>query len=93
VRRTCPTHLTRDIWSATTGKIERWHKTLRTEFLADHEAFTSLADAQAKLDTWVSHYNCDRPHQSLGMATPASRFAARRPQTASRTCSCGCRPA
>jgi transposase InsO family protein len=68
------TRLTRPRTPTTTGKIERWHKTLRTEFLADHDSFASLAHAQAQLDAWVSHYNCERPHQSLGMATPASRF-------------------
>jgi Integrase core domain len=68
------TRLTRPRTPTTTGKIERWHKTLRTEFLADHDSFTDLADAQAKLDVWVDDYNHHRPHRSLGMATPASRF-------------------
>jgi len=68
------TRLTRPRTPTTTGKIERWHKTLRTEFLADHDSFTDQADAQAKLDTWVDGYNRHRPHRSLGMATPASRF-------------------
>src|SRR5215204_1188496 len=45
----------------TTGKVERWHKTLRREFL-DGKVFTSLADAQAQLDGWVAHYNHVRPH-------------------------------
>ena len=57
----------------TTGKIERWHRTLREEFLAG-KVFTSRADAQAQLDAWVSTYNYERPHDSLDMATPASRF-------------------
>jgi transposase InsO family protein len=57
----------------TTGKIERWHKTLRREFL-DGKTFTSIADAQAQLDAWVGFYNRDRPHQSLGMAAPWERF-------------------
>ena len=57
----------------TTGKIERWHKTLRREFL-DGKVFADLADAQAQLDDWVALYNHDRPHQSLGMATPWERF-------------------
>ena len=57
----------------TTGKIERWHKTLRREFL-DGRTFTSIADAQAQLDDWVGFYNHDRPHQSLGMAAPWERF-------------------
>ena len=36
--------------------------------------FTSLRTAQAALDEWVDYYNQTRPHQSLGDATPASRF-------------------
>lgn len=27
------------------------------------------------MDTWVSSYNCDRPHQALDMGYPADRFA------------------
>jgi len=71
------TRLTRLRTPTTTGKIERWHKTLREEFLATCGSFASLAHAQAELDAWVDHYNCERPHQSLGMATPASRFTAK----------------
>src|SRR5260221_4798651 len=40
----------------TTGKIERWHKTLRVEFLTG-KTFSSIADAQSQLDGWVDHYN------------------------------------
>jgi hypothetical protein len=57
----------------TTGKVERWHKTLRREFL-DGKVFASIADAQAQLDAWVEHYNHQRPHQALGGAPPWSRF-------------------
>jgi transposase InsO family protein len=71
------TRLTRPRTPTTTGKIERWHKTLRTEFLAACDSFASLAHAQAELDAWVDWYNTQRPHQSLGMATPASRFTAK----------------
>lgn len=62
----------------TTGKIERWHKTLRRELLDEAGAFADLATAQAAIDVWVRSYNYDRPHQSLAMATPASLF---RPHT------------
>jgi Integrase core domain len=71
------TRLTRPRTPTTTGKIERWHKTLREEFLATCDGFASLAHGQAELDAWVDWYNCERPHQSLGMATPASRFTAK----------------
>ncbi|MDV2474333.1 IS481 family transposase [Rhodococcus zopfii] len=62
----------------TTGKIERFHRTLRRELLDETGAFSSLADAQAAIDQWVHAYNTARPHQSLEMATPASLF---RPRT------------
>lgn len=57
----------------TTGKVERWHKTLRREFL-DGKTFTTVDDAQAQLDGWVEFYNHQRPHQSLGGAVPWDRF-------------------
>lgn len=59
----------------TTGKVERFHRTLRIEFLSG-QVFSSLVDAQAALDGWVHDYNSERPHQSLKMATPAERFSA-----------------
>ena len=57
----------------TTGKIERFHRTLRQEFLTGR-VFPDVASAQAELDRWVVSYNTDRPHSALGMATPAGRF-------------------
>jgi transposase InsO family protein len=57
----------------TTGKIERFHRAIRTEFRTDR-IFASLTAAQAELDEWVADYNSRRPHQALNMATPASRF-------------------
>ena len=58
----------------TTGKIERFHRALRVEFDTGR-VFRSLRSAQGALDEWVEHYNTERPHQSLDMETPASRFA------------------
>src|SRR5215475_822437 len=57
----------------TSGKIERFHRAIRTEFRTDR-VFASLQAAQAELDEWVSDYNTRRPHQALDMATPAERF-------------------
>jgi transposase InsO family protein len=54
----------------TTGKVERFHKTVRLEFLKDR-VFTSIAEAQQALDEWVERYNTRRPHQGIGMASPA----------------------
>jgi transposase InsO family protein len=57
----------------TTGKIERFHQSLRREFLLDR-TFDSFEAAQAALDAWVGDYNTQRPHQALEMATPSDRF-------------------
>ena len=57
----------------TTGKVERWHKTMRGEFLTG-KVFEDLADAQARLDDWVHTYNHERPHQSIGRVPPFERF-------------------
>jgi transposase InsO family protein len=57
----------------TTGKIERFHRSLRAECLTG-QLFASLPVAQAAVDEWVEFYNTERPHQALDMATPADRF-------------------
>ena len=67
--------LTRPASPTTTGKIERLHQSLQNELLNDHGPFESLEALQAALDAWRQEYNTDRPHQSLDMAFPASRFA------------------
>jgi transposase InsO family protein len=67
--------LTKPRSPTTTGKIERLHQTLQLELLSVHEPFASIEDAQAAVDAWRAEYNADRPHQSLGMAFPAARFA------------------
>lgn len=58
----------------TTGKIERFHRSMRAEFLSGRTAFASLKAAQQALDEWVDHYNTARPHQALDMAPPTERF-------------------
>jgi transposase InsO family protein len=61
----------------TTGKVERFHLTLRRELLDDHAPFDSVEAAQSALAAWVAEYNADRPHQALDPqvpVTPADRF-------------------
>jgi hypothetical protein len=53
--------------------IERFHKTLRAEFL-DGKLFAGVEEAQAALDAWVDDYNHRRPHQSIGKVPPFERF-------------------
>jgi transposase InsO family protein len=68
----------------TTGKVERFHRALRTEF-DTARVFKSLRAAQAELDEWVAHYNTQRPHQGIGMVVPAERFAQQARQDAGQT--------
>ena len=59
----------------TTGKVERWHKTIRAEFLTEHDyKHATMAELQQALDAWVAYYNTERPHQALGMRPPIERF-------------------
>jgi transposase InsO family protein len=66
--------LTRPRSPTTTGKIEQLHQSLQIGLLDDHGPFEDLAALQAALDAWREEYNTNRPHQSLGMAFPATRF-------------------
>ena len=60
----------------TTGKVERFHRAMRTEF-DTARVFKNLRVAQTELDEWVQHYNTERPHQAIGMIVPAERFELR----------------
>jgi transposase InsO family protein len=66
--------LTRVRAPTTTGKVERFHQTLRKELLASLPPLPSAEVAQQVLDAWVEDYNQRRPHQALGGQTPAERF-------------------
>jgi transposase InsO family protein len=57
----------------TTGKIERLHKTMRTE-LFEGRRFSSIEQAQSELDGWVEGYNSGREHQAIGDVPPIRRF-------------------
>jgi transposase InsO family protein len=77
-RRNGITHrLTQPRSPTTTGKVERFHLTLRRELLDQARPFPSLLEAQAAIDDWVRDYNAERPHQALELrapVTPAERF-------------------
>lgn len=57
----------------TQGKDERFHRTLNLELLRRH-TFRDIDHAQSHFDTWRNVYNLERPHESLGMQVPASRY-------------------
>lgn len=57
----------------TNGKLERFHRTLKSELLQYHH-FLNLADAQEHFDPWRLEYNHERPHESLGLKSPMTRY-------------------
>lgn len=62
----------------TTGKIERFQQTLK-RWLRRQALAADLPELQLQLDEFCDFYNHQRPHQSIGRATPATRFAATAP--------------
>ena len=59
----------------TNGKDERFHRTMQAEVLR-YRRFRDLDDAQNHFQHWRHKYNHYRPHDSLDMQTPASRYTA-----------------
>jgi transposase InsO family protein len=57
----------------TQGKNERFNGTLAREVIAPR-SFSCLEKAQAAFDAWREVYNLERPHEALGLKTPASRY-------------------
>ena len=57
----------------TLGKIERFWKTILTEFLTRAQ-FDSFEQACERTRLWVQYYNHRRPHQGIGGLCPADRF-------------------
>jgi transposase InsO family protein len=56
----------------TLGKIERFWKTIREEFIAE-ALFASFADASQRIAHWIAYYNHQRPHQGIGGGRPVLR--------------------
>lgn len=57
----------------TAGKDERFHRTLGEELL-DTVQWRDCGHCQQEFDRWRTVYNTVRPHEALGMDTPASRY-------------------
>jgi len=55
------------------GKNERFHRTLDAEVFA-LQRFRDLSAAQRAFDHWRDIYNLDRPHEGIGLKTPATRY-------------------
>lgn len=57
----------------TNGKIERFHRSLKTELLAGR-SFVDMNEAQLAFERWRAIYNHERPHEALDMRTPGTRY-------------------
>jgi putative transposase len=56
------------------GMVERVIRTLKEQCVHRHR-FETLQHASRVIGDWISFYNHRRPHQALGMKTPAATFA------------------
>lgn len=59
---------------ASKGKIERFFRTLRDQFLMRDLDLSSLSALNRRLNVWIEEEYNSKPHSALGMA-PISRFA------------------
>ena len=50
----------------TQGKIERFHRSLKAEVI-ERNSYADLPACQGAFDRWRQIYNCQRPHEALGM--------------------------
>ena len=57
----------------TLGKLERFHRSLKSELL-QHRTFSDLEHCQRAFDAWRDFYNLERPHHALDLDTPVSRY-------------------
>ena len=55
------------------GRHERMHRTLKAQTADPPSA--SLAEQQARFDTFRRHYNDERPHEALDQTPPADHWA------------------
>ena len=58
------------------GKIERWHKSLKTECIRPG-VLLSLEDAREVIAGFVRHYNTVRLHSAIGYITPEAMLEGR----------------
>ena len=57
----------------TQGKIERFHRTMKSELLKQNK-FKDIFDADRGLQEWRIKYNNIRPHEALNMKCPAEVY-------------------
>jgi len=60
------------------GKLERWHKSLKSECIRPGTPL-SLDDARRLVADYVAHYNTVRLHSAIGYVAPADKLHGREP--------------
>lgn len=77
IRLTGMTHVrTSPYYPQSNGKIERWHKTIKSDALRPGQPAT-VDQARLLVERWVAHYNTVRLHSAIGYITPADHLAGR----------------
>jgi transposase InsO family protein len=61
------------------GKLERWHKTLKTDAIRV-KALADLDEARRVISAFVEHYNAVRLHSAIGYIAPNDYLAGREQQ-------------
>ncbi len=64
------------------GFIERFNRSYR-EAVLDMYLFRSLAEVREQSEYWITEYNEERPHESLGNLTPREYLLSKDPETSS----------
>lgn len=71
------THVrTAPFYPQSNGKIERWHKSLKTECIRPKTPL-SLEDARRVVSEFVRRYNTERLHSAIGYVTPKDKLEGR----------------
>jgi len=71
------THVrTSPFYPQSNGKLERWHKSLKSECIRPLTPLT-LEDARRLIQSYVDHYNRVRLHSAIGYVTPQDMLAGR----------------
>ena len=75
IRQMGMTHvLTSPYYPQSNGKIERWHRELKSHCIRPKSAET-IEEARTNVSEYVDHYNNIRLHGALGYITPADKLA------------------
>jgi putative transposase len=77
IRQCGMTHVrTSPYYPQSNGKIERWHKSLKSECIRPGTPL-SLEDARQLVNKFVQYYNQERLHSAIGYVTPKDKIEGR----------------